>query len=106
MDAKNIILYGAINIFPEEVEKVISLHPDVVEVAVVGLSDPYWGQIVAAVVTGNVTKMDLRRLCKIHLSSYKIPRIWYFTSEMPHTTSGKIARAQVKDMLESKVDSH
>jgi long-chain acyl-CoA synthetase len=103
---KNMILYGAINIFPEEVEKVISKHPDVEEVAVIGLSDPYWGQIVAAVVTGKVTKMDLKRLCKMHLSSYKIPRKWYFTSEMPHTTSGKIARAQLKEMIDTEVKSH
>jgi long-chain acyl-CoA synthetase len=103
---KNMILYGAINIFPEEIEKVISLHPDVEEVAVVGVFDPYWGQITAAVVKGNVSKLDLKRVCKRHLASYKIPRKWYFLNEMPHTTSGKIARAQLVEQIESKVNSH
>ncbi|WP_257985523.1 AMP-binding protein [Bacillus sp. V5-8f] len=103
---KNMILYGGINIFPEEIEKVISLHPDVDEVAVIGLEDRYWGQVAAAVIKGNATKTDLRNLCRTKLSSYKIPRKWYFVDEMPHTTSGKIARAKLKESLEQEVKSH
>jgi long-chain acyl-CoA synthetase len=102
---QNMILYGGINIFPEEIEKIISLHPDVEEVAVIGLTDSYWGQVVAAVVKGKVTKLELKRLCKLHLSSFKIPRKWYFLTEMPYTTSGKIARAQLRELIESKVIS-
>ena len=103
---KNMILYGAINIFPEEIEKVISTHPNVEEVAVIGINDPYWGQIAAAVVKGTASKIELKRFCREHLSSYKIPRQWFFIEEMPHTTSGKIARPQVKDFIESKVTNH
>lgn len=103
---KSIILYGAINIFPEEIEKVISRHPAVEEVAVVGLYDPYWGQVAAAAVKGNASRLDLKRFCKRHLSAYKIPRKWVFLDEMPYTTSGKIARAQLRDFLESKVKNH
>ncbi|MGG3468742.1 AMP-binding protein [Neobacillus pocheonensis] len=103
---KNMILYGAINIFPEEIEKVIGLHPGVEEVAVIGIHDPYWGQVVAAVVKGSATTIDLKKLCKQYLSSYKIPRKWFFTEEMPHTTSGKISRPQVMELIESKVTNH
>ncbi|WP_223589183.1 AMP-binding protein [Neobacillus bataviensis] len=103
---KNMILYGAINIFPEEIEKVIGLHPSVEEVAVIGIQDSYWGQIAAAVVKGNATIMDLKKLCKQHLSSYKIPRKWFFIEEMPHTTSGKISRPEVKELIENEVTSH
>ncbi|MDQ1000457.1 long-chain acyl-CoA synthetase [Neobacillus niacini] len=102
----NMILYGGINIFPEEIEKVISLHPNVEEVAVIGLSDLYWGQIVAAVVKGKCNPLELKRFCKTHLSSYKIPRKWFFLSEMPYTTSGKIARAELIKRMESKVTNH
>ncbi|MFP5108443.1 AMP-binding protein [Neobacillus sp. C211] len=102
---QSMILYGGINIFPEEIEKVISLHPDVEEVAVIGLSDLYWGQVVAAVVKGKGSQLELKRFCKTHLSSYKIPRKWFFLSEMPYTTSGKIARAELIKRLESKVSS-
>jgi long-chain acyl-CoA synthetase len=102
----NMILFGGINIFPEEIEKIIALHPNVEEVAVVGLVDPYWGQIVAAVIKGNVLTMDLKKLCKKHLSSYKIPRKWYFVDEIPHTTSGKISRPETMNLIESKVINH
>lgn len=100
---KNMILYGGINIFPEEIEKVLSLHQDVEEVAVIGLSDLYWGQIVAAVVKGQSSPLELKRFCKKHLASYKIPRKWFFLTELPYTTSGKIARAELIKRLESKV---
>ncbi|WP_370223161.1 AMP-binding protein [Cytobacillus sp.] len=103
---KNMILYGAINIFPEEIEKVISLHPDVEEAAVIGLEDQYWGQIAAAVIKGKTDVLELKRLCKKHLASYKVPRKWIFTEEMPYTAGGKIARAQLKESIESKVISH
>ncbi|RBP96679.1 long-chain acyl-CoA synthetase [Cytobacillus firmus] len=103
---KNMILYGAINIFPEEIEKVISLHPDVEEAAVIGLEDQYWGQIAAAVIKGKTDALELKRLCKKHLASYKVPRRWIFTEEMPYTAGGKIARAQLKEAIERKVISH
>jgi long-chain acyl-CoA synthetase len=100
---KNMILYGGINIFPEEIEKVISLHPNVEEVAVIGLSNPYWGQIVVAVIIGNCNSFELKRFCKTHLSAYKIPRKWFFQNEMPYTTSGKIARAELIKQIEMQV---
>lgn len=96
------ILYGGINIFPEEIEKVISLHPDVEEVAVIGLVDSYWGQVVVAVVKGKENPLEIRKFCKKYLSSYKIPRKWLFLSEMPYTTSGKIARAELVKLFENK----
>lgn len=103
---KNMIIYGGINIFPEEIEKVIGEHPEVDEAAVIGLSDPYWGQIVTAVIKGAADKKDLKVFCRKHLSSYKVPRKWIFIEEMPYTTSGKIARPQLKALIESKVMSH
>lgn len=103
---KNMILYGGINIFPEEIEKVISLHPSVEEVAVIGLSDQYWGQIVTAVITGQCTSFELKKFCKTYLSSYKIPRKWFFQNEMPYTTSGKIARAELIKQIELQVTKH
>lgn len=103
---KNMILYGGINIFPEEIEKVILQHPAVEEAAVIGLNDPYWGQMAAAVIKGKASALELKRLCKNHLAAYKIPRKWFFLDQMPYTTSGKIARAQLKDSIESKVTSY
>ncbi|TDK59792.1 acyl-CoA synthetase [Bacillus salipaludis] len=103
---KNMILYGGINIFPEEIEKVLSLHHEVEEVAVIGANDSYWGQIVTAVVKGTATKLELQRLCKEKLASFKIPRKWVFVDEMPYTSGGKIARRQVIELVESRVNNH
>lgn len=96
---KNMILYGGINLYPEEIETILALHPNVEEAAVVGIDDPYWGQIPVAVIKGNARKMELKKLCKEHLAAYKIPRKWYFVNGMPHTSSGKIARIEVNKLI-------
>jgi long-chain acyl-CoA synthetase len=97
---KNIILYGAINIYPEEIERIITLHPQVEEAVVIGISNPYWGEIVSAVIKGKAEAASIKKWCKKHLASYKIPRKYFFRDEMPYTMSGKIARAELKSTLE------
>lgn len=97
------ILYGGINLFPEEIEAVLTKHPKVEKAAVVGLSDPYWGQIAVGIIQGDVSERELKRYCKTHLASYKVPRKWYFTEEMPMTTSGKIARGELLRLLEKRL---
>lgn len=101
----NMILYGAKNLFPEEIEAVLSMHPGVEKVAVVGIRDSYWGQIAVGVVQGEVSTLELKRLCKAHLASYKVPRKWVFIEEMPLTTSGKIARGELQALLEKELVS-
>ena len=101
--AKNMILYGGVNVFPEEIETVLLEHPDVKEAAVTGMNAPYWGQIPVAVIKGHASKKELKKLCMDNLSSYKLPRKWFFIEEMPHTTSGKIARMQVQQLIETGV---
>ena len=86
---KNMILYGGVNVFPEEIETVLLRHPDVEEAVVIGMNDPYWGQVPVAVIKGYASKKDLKKLCMDNLSSYKLPRKWFFVEEIPHTTSGK-----------------
>lgn len=100
---KNIILYGGVNVFPEEIETILMAHSEVEEVAVIGMKDTYWGEVPIAVIKGTASKKALRKLCRDSLSSYKLPRQWYFVEEMPHTTSGKIARMRVKQIVETEV---
>jgi long-chain acyl-CoA synthetase len=99
----HMILYGGINIFPEEIETILSSHKNVDMVAVVGIVDSYWGQMITAVVKGSASKKELRGLCREKLSSYKVPRKWCFVEEMPLMSSGKIDRVQIKDMIERKL---
>lgn len=100
---KNMIIAGGLNIYPEEVEKVILQSPDILEAVVVGVKDDLRGEKVVAAVTGkNIKRMDageLKQLCIRNLPRYKCPKDIYHFEEFPYTSSGKIARSQVKQML-------
>ncbi len=93
------IVYGGLNIFPEEVERVLLSCPEVENAAVVGIPDEYWGEIAVAVIHGNTDARKLKAWCKQRLASYKIPKKWVFTDCLPETISGKIARSSVKKWL-------
>lgn len=99
---KNMILFGGINIFPEEIERVLQTHPAVEEIVVVGVEDRYWGEKPVAIVKGSATKQQLKSFCLQRLSSFKIPKEWYFVDEIPYTNSGKIARNAAKSMIENR----
>ncbi|MDC7971648.1 MULTISPECIES: acyl-CoA synthetase [Bacillus] len=99
---KNMILFGGINIFPEEIESVLHEHPAVDETVVVGVKDSYWGEKPVAIVKGSATKQQLKSFCLQRLSSFKIPKEWHFVDELPYTNSGKIARSVAKNMIENQ----
>ena len=95
----DLILSGGVNIYPAEVERAISGHPRVAEVAVVGLPDAEWGQRVHAVVVpaaGAVPGEDLSQSITAHaagtLASFKLPRSIEFRDSLPYTPSGKLLR--------------
>ncbi|MBE7096116.1 acyl-CoA synthetase [Bacillus cereus] len=99
---KNMILFGGINIFPEEIESVLNEHPAVDEIVVVGVKDSYWGEKPVAIVKGSATKQQLKSFCLLRLSSFKIPKEWHFVDEIPYTNSGKIARIAAKNMIKNR----
>jgi acyl-CoA synthetase (AMP-forming)/AMP-acid ligase II len=92
------IISGAENIMPREVEEVLYRHPAVSEAAVIGIPDPYWVERVHAVVvlnTGARTgEADLIEFCKQHLARYKAPKSVDFVDSLPKSASGKIATAE------------
>ncbi|OOZ83123.1 acyl-CoA synthetase [Bacillus cereus] len=96
---KNMILFGGINIFPEEIESVLHEHPAVDEIVVVGVKDSYWGEKPVAIVKGSATRQQLIIFCLQRLSSFKIPKEWHFVDKIPYTDSGKIARIAAKNMI-------
>ncbi|KFN04258.1 acyl-CoA synthetase [Bacillus clarus] len=99
---KNMILFGGINIYPEEIESLLYTHPAVEEIVVVGIKDSYWGEKPVAIVKGSATKQQLKSFCLQRLSSFKIPKDWYFVDEIPYTSSGKIARIAAKSIIENQ----
>jgi 2-furoate---CoA ligase len=96
----DMIISGGENILPVEIESVLSLHPAVGEVAVVGLSDPRWGQKVAAFVarSGAVSEEELDNWClDSDLAAFKRPRSYIFVKEVPKSPVGKILRRKLVD---------
>jgi 2-furoate---CoA ligase len=94
----DMIITGGENISPVEVESCLSLHPAVSEVAVVGLPDERWGQIVAAFVRPAlaVDAAALDRHCRdAGLSDYKRPRRFVFVAELPKSPVGKLLRRKL-----------
>jgi 2-furoate---CoA ligase len=91
----DMIITGGENVSPVEVESVLSLHPGVGEVAVVGLADPRWGQKVTAFVTraGTVDAKTLDEFCRASdLANFKRPRDYVFIAAIPKSPVGKILR--------------
>lgn len=100
---KDMIIRGGENISPREIEDVLFAHAAVAEVAVVGVPDAQWGEIVAAVIRLNpdtvATVEELRSYCRAHLAPYKTPSRWDFVEEFPMTGSGKIQKYRLRQRL-------
>ncbi len=98
----DIIISGGENIHPVEVEEVLLGHPEVDEVAVVGVPDPEWGEIVAAAVVGTVRAgvKELEAYVRLHLAGFKVPRHWRLVDELPRNVIGKVARLEVVEMFQ------
>ena len=97
----DLIISGGANIYPAEVESVISQHPAVRDVAVIGLKDPDLGRRVHAIVelydkSEAVSADDLRRLCETQLVRYKVPRNIEFVPALPRNEAGKITRSALR----------
>jgi len=103
---KDMVKSGGISVYPLEIETVLYHHPDVLEAAVIGLSDAKWGEIVKAVVVprkGAALRGDeLIQFCKERLASYKVPKAVEIVDALPHTELGKVAKEQLKQMLSQR----
>ena len=101
----DLIVTGGENVYPAEVEAVLSAHPAVIEAAVIGVDDPRWGQRVVAIVRldykSDMTDedaSDLQTFCRASLAGYKVPKDIRFVNEpLPRTASGKLRRATLRD---------
>jgi long-chain acyl-CoA synthetase len=96
---KELIKPGGYQVWPREVEEVISDHPKVLEVGVAGIPDAYRGETVKAWVVvqpdESLTEEEVREWCKERLAKYKVPTQVEFRDELPKTTVGKILRREL-----------
>lgn len=96
---KDMILVSGFNVYPNEVEDCIAKHPEVLEVAVIGIPDGASGEAVKAYVvprSPTLTQDALRAHCKEMLTAYKVPRFVEFRKELPKTPIGKILRKDLR----------
>jgi long-chain acyl-CoA synthetase len=97
---KDMILVSGFNVYPNEVEAVISAHPGVQDTAVVGVPDDEHGEIVVAFVTpkdASVTEESIRQHCKQSLTNYKVPRLVVMKNDLPKSNVGKVLRKDLRD---------
>ncbi len=99
---KDMIIVGGYNVYPREVEEVLYEHPEVVEVAVLGVPDPNLGEAVKCFVVKKneeLTENELLAYCQEHLAKYKLPKSIEFLEELPKNTTGKILRRALKEKV-------
>ena len=98
---KDMIVSGGENVYPVEVEEALSQHPDVAEVAVIGVPDERWGETVKALVVtrpGSAPTADeLIAFARERLAGYKLPRSVDFVDELPRTPSGKVLKRELRE---------
>ncbi|WP_185989988.1 acyl-CoA synthetase [Janibacter cremeus] len=97
---KDMVITGGENVYPIEVEQVLYGHPDVVEVAVIGVPDDTWGEIVTAVVVrtdgSTLTTDELRDWARERIAHFKAPRRVTFIDELPRNATGKILKRELR----------
>ena len=96
---KDMIVTGAENVYPAEVEEILAQHPEVAEVAVFGVPDERWGEVVTAAVVSHssVDQDELVAFARQRLAGYKLPRAVHHLDEMPKTATGKISKKDLRE---------
>lgn len=89
---EDLVITGGVNVYPVEVENVLSEVPGVVDVAVHGVPDEQWGQKVVATVVGTATAEALDAHARQHLAPPKRPKAYHFVDALPRTLTGKVLR--------------
>lgn len=97
---KDMIIVSGFNVYPNEIEDIVALHPKVNEVVAVGIPSEVSGESIKVYVTKkeeSLTREELRNHCRQHLTGYKIPRDIEFRDELPKSNVGKILRRVLRD---------
>ncbi|NLP63983.1 AMP-binding protein [Paraburkholderia sacchari] len=103
---KDMIIVSGFNVYPNEIEDVIALHPGVREVAAIGVPDPVQGERVKVFVVRRdpaLTEDALIQFCRQQLTGYKVPRLVEFRASLPQSNIGKILRRELRDEEIAKI---
>ena len=101
---KEMLIFRGMNVYPREIEEVLSTHPAVDEAAVVGLSDARAGETPHAVVVlragASAGEKDLRAHCLSRLARYKVPRTIQIAESLPRNATGKVLKDRIREEME------
>ncbi len=105
--ASDMYISGGSNIYPREVEEKILTHPGIGEVAVLGVPDPFWGEVGVAVCVpreggGEVSELELATYLAAKVPRYKMPKRFFFWEALPKSGYGKVPKRLVRDELEAR----
>lgn len=96
---KDMIVVSGFNVYPNELEKTLTTHPDISQCAAVGVADPKAGEVVKMFViktNPKLTEEQVIEFCKEHMAGYKVPKFVEFRDELPMTNVGKVLRKELK----------
>lgn len=107
---KDMVLTGDENVYAAEVENVLSTHPFVKEVAIIGVPHELYGETVTAIVVpndnSNIKEEELIDFCRDKIGGYKIPKFIYFIDQLPRNAAGKILKHKLKDNMNKIATSY
>jgi fatty-acyl-CoA synthase len=105
---KDLIIRGGENISPLEIEEFLYRHPAVLDVAVVGVPDPKFGEAVCACIRrrpgADVTEEEIQGFCRASIAHYKVPRYVRFVDDFPLTISGKVQKYLLRERLRAELN--
>jgi fatty-acyl-CoA synthase len=97
---RDMVISGGVNVYPAEVEGVLEAHPDIAEVAVVGVEDPEWGERVRAFIVkrpgATIDEGELRAFVRERLAGAKVPRDFVFLDALPRNPTGKVLKRELR----------
>lgn len=103
---KDMVIVSGFNVYPNEIEDVVTSHPAIVEAAAIGHKDEHSGEVVHVYVVKakgmDVTEDELRSYCREKLAAYKVPKKVFFRDELPKSNVGKILRREVRAAAEAE----
>lgn len=103
---KDMFISGGVNVYPAEIEAELSLHPQVGDVAVLGVPDPTWGEVGVAfvVLRDGARKPDLTAFLSERLAKYKVPKEIVFVDSLPRTPYGKVVKGELRERYSQRTN--
>jgi fatty-acyl-CoA synthase len=102
--ADDMVVVGGENVYPAEVERVIAGVRGVEDVAVIGVADRQYGQVLAAFVVGSAKPAAIEAGAEKDLASFKVPRVIRVVDELPRTSTGKVLRRELEELAAKEGD--